>query len=64
METLDSRSMIGMYDLTAGTFKAVAAALRRRLQESSHGDVPIVKFAESETKVWKVWRVGREMRAD
>lgn len=42
----------------------MAAALRRRLQESSHGDVPMVKFAESETRVWKVWSVGREMRAD
>lgn len=44
--------------------RAVAAALRRRLQESSQGEVPIVKFEESETRVWKVWSVGREIRAD
>lgn len=64
METQDSKSMIGMYDCTAGRFKAVAAAFRRCLQDSSHGDVPIVKPCELETTVWNVWSVGREMRAD
>jgi hypothetical protein len=42
----------------------VAAALRRRLQDSSHGEVPIVKPWLLETTLWKVWKVGREMRAD
>jgi len=64
METVASRSMIGMYERVAGTFKAVAAALRRLLQDSSQGEVPIVKFEESETRVWNVWRVGREISAD
>jgi hypothetical protein len=64
METFDSRSMIGMYDCTAGRFRAVAAAFRRCLQDSSHGDVPIVKPWELETTLWKVCRVGREIRAD
>lgn len=41
----------------------MAAAFRRRLQDSSQGDVPIVKFEEEETMVWKVWRVGRDIRA-
>jgi hypothetical protein len=64
METMDSRSMSGMYDCTAGRFRAVAAALRRFLHDSSHGEVPIVNPCEEETTVWKVCNVGREMRAD
>jgi len=55
--------MMGIYDRTAGTFRAVAAAFLRRLHDSSQGEVPIVKFAESETRVWKVWSVGREIKA-
>ena len=42
----------------------MAAARRRALQLGSQGEVPIVKPWEEETTVWKVWRVGREMRAD
>lgn len=64
METLDSRSMIGMYDCTAGRFKAVAAAFRRCLQDSSQGEVPIVKPWELDTTVWKVCNVGLEIKAD
>ena len=45
-------------------FSAVAAALRRRLHDSSQGEVPMVKFAESETTVWKVCSLGREISAD
>ena len=37
--------MMGTYDCTAGRLSAVAAALRLRLQLSSHGDVPMVKPA-------------------
>lgn len=61
---VDSRSMMGMYDCTAGRFSAVAAAFRRRLQDSSQGEVPMVKPWELDTTLWKVWKVGREMRAD
>ena len=43
-----------MYDCVAGRFRAVAAALRRYLQEASQGEVPIVKPWEEETTVWKV----------
>jgi hypothetical protein len=64
MLTLDSRSMSGMYDWTAGRFRAVAAAFRRCLQLSSHGEVPIVKPCELDTTLWKVCRVGRDIRAD
>lgn len=42
----------------------MAAARRRDLHEASQGEVPIVKPCEEETTVWKVWRVGREMRED
>lgn len=31
-----------------GRFNAAAAAFRRRLQESSHGEVPMVKPCEDE----------------
>ena len=64
MLAVDSRSRIGMYDWVAGRFSAVAAALRRRLHDSSHGEVPIVKPCDVETTEWNVWKVGREMRAD
>lgn len=43
MLTYDSKSMKGMYETTDGRFKAAAAAFRLRLQDSSHGEVPIVK---------------------
>ena len=55
---------MGMYDCTAGLLSAVAAALRRRLHDSSQGDVPIVKPCELDTTVWKVCSVGLEIRAD
>ena len=55
---------MGIYDCTAGRFSAVAAALRRRLHDSSHGEVPMVKPCELETTLWKVWKVGRDTRAD
>lgn len=64
IETLDSRSIIGMYVCTAGRFNAVAAAFRRCLQDSSHGEVPIVKPWDVEITLWKVCSVGLEMRAD
>ena len=64
MLTVDSRSMMGIYDCTAGLLSAVAAAFRRCLHESSHGDVPIVKPWELDTTVWNVWKVGRDIRAD
>ena len=44
--------------------RAVAAAFRRCLQLSSHGDVPIVKPWDEETTVWNVCYVGREINAD
>src|SRR5690242_21015696 len=56
--------MSGMYDCTAGRLRAVAAALRRFLHDSTQGDVPIVKPWEADTTLWKVWSMGREMRAD
>ena len=56
--------MMGIYDWTAGLLSAVPAAFLRALQDSSHGDVPIVKPSELETTVWKVCKVGREMSAD
>jgi len=56
--------MKGMYDCTAGLFSAVAAAFLRALQDSSHGDVPIVNPSDEDTTVWKVCRVGREIRED
>lgn len=55
---------MGMYDCVAGRLSAVAAALRRCLHDSSHGDVPMVKPCELDTTVWKVCSVGREIRAD
>lgn len=56
--------MNGIYVCTAGRFSAVAAALRRALHDSSHGEVPIVNPSEDETTVWKVCRVGREINDD
>lgn len=53
-----------MYDCTAGRLRAVAAAFRLALQDSSQGDVPIVKPCEEETTEWKVWKRGREIKAD
>jgi len=53
-----------MYVCTAGLFRAVAAAFLRFLQDSSHGEVPMVKAADAETTVWKVCSVGLEIRAD
>jgi hypothetical protein len=44
--------------------RAVAAALRRFLHDSSQGEVPMVKPWEEETTLWKVWSMGREMSAD
>lgn len=38
--------------------------MRLFLQDSSQGEVPIVNPCDEETTVWKVWSVGREMRAD
>ena len=64
MLAVDSRSKMGMYDCVAGRFSAVAAALRRFLQESSHGDVPIVNPCDEDTTEWNVWKVGREMSVD
>lgn len=48
----------------AGRLRAVPAALRRRLQDSSQGEVPMVKPCDVETTEWNVWKVGREMRLD
>lgn len=42
----------------------MAAAFLRRLHDSSHGEVPIVKPCEEDTTEWKVWNMGREMSAD
>lgn len=56
--------MNGMYDCTAGLFSAVAAALRRALHDSSHGDVPMVNPSEEDTTVWKVCSMGREISDD
>lgn len=56
--------MIGRYVCTAWRFRAVAAALRARLTESFHGEVPSVKTPGAETTLWKVHVFGREIRAD
>ena len=59
-----SMSTIGILLATAGRFNAVDATLRRRLQDSSHGDVPTVKPCDDETTEWKVWNIGLDIRAD
>jgi hypothetical protein len=46
---------MGMYDCTAGRLRAVAAAFLLCLQDSSQGDVPIVKPWEVDTTLWKVY---------
>lgn len=55
---------MGMYDCTAGRFNAVAAAFLLCLQDSSHGDVPMVKPCEVDTTLWKVYNSGREIKED
>jgi hypothetical protein len=63
---------MGKYLRIAGFASAVAAALRRFLQLSSKGELPIVnpeiqqKIRDTlpcvdEIKPWKVYRVGRSM---
>lgn len=56
--------MKGMYEATEGLFTATAAAFRRALHDSSHGEVPIVKPCEDERTLWKVCNFGRDMRLD